>query len=207
MKLSAYIVAVDAGFAPNPFGHYCTLACCKPTIRRKAEKDDIIIGTAYARSSKPRHLIFAMKVLGVLPYQRYWTDRRFHSRKPSAKSAISRRGDNIWYQRKGEWQVVDGAFHDISHCDRDTGGENAVFAREFFYFGREAIKVDTEFQHLLAKTQGHKNCSDPKVINGFWDWVTAKAPRFGRLGNPSEFTDDGYRSQCATIEADDIEEC
>jgi Nucleotide modification associated domain 2 len=52
MKLSAYIVRVDSGFAPNPFGHHCTLACCKPTIRRKAEPGDIIVGGVRALRSR-----------------------------------------------------------------------------------------------------------------------------------------------------------
>lgn len=207
MKLSAYIVAVDAGFAPNPFGRYCTLACCKPTIRRKAEKDDVIVGTASARSAKPGHLIYAMRVLDVLPYQTYWADQRFQSRKPTAATAISRRGDNIWYRESGRWRVLGGSLHDISHRNRDTGGVNAVVAREFYYFGCEAIPVDADFKSLLASTQGHKNCREPQTIQRFWDWVTSVAPRTGRIGNPFEFTDAGCRAQCDVIEDDDIEEC
>ena len=37
VKLMAYIVRHDSGFSPNPFGGVCTLACCKPAIRRSAE--------------------------------------------------------------------------------------------------------------------------------------------------------------------------
>lgn len=40
MKLFSYIVTHDAGFAPNPFWGYCTLACCKPAIRRTANVGD-----------------------------------------------------------------------------------------------------------------------------------------------------------------------
>ena len=32
--LYAYIMTDDKGFAPNPFSGICTLACCKPAIRR-----------------------------------------------------------------------------------------------------------------------------------------------------------------------------
>ena len=32
--LFSYVVATDSGFAPNPFFGLCTLACCKPAIRR-----------------------------------------------------------------------------------------------------------------------------------------------------------------------------
>ena len=34
MKLFSYVVARDFAFAPNPFHGYCTLATCKPIIRR-----------------------------------------------------------------------------------------------------------------------------------------------------------------------------
>ena len=52
MKLSAYIITVDSGFAPNPFGRFCTLACCKPTIRRMAEKDDTVIACASSSAAR-----------------------------------------------------------------------------------------------------------------------------------------------------------
>jgi hypothetical protein len=38
MKLSAYIITVDSGPVPNPFGRYRTLACCKTTIRREENR-------------------------------------------------------------------------------------------------------------------------------------------------------------------------
>ncbi|MBL7177318.1 MAG: DUF4976 domain-containing protein [Desulfobacteraceae bacterium] len=44
MKLFSYIVKPDSGFSPNPFWGYCTLACCKPTIRRTAKPGDWIVG-------------------------------------------------------------------------------------------------------------------------------------------------------------------
>src|SRR5947209_4857876 len=132
MKLSAYIVRFDTGFAPNPFGHYCTLVCCKPRIRRNAKKDDIIIGTAASRLPKPGHLIYAMRVKSVLTYEKYWGSPEFANRKPSPKTAISRRGDNVWYRENGDWNVVEGAFHDISFRDRDISGKNALIATESF---------------------------------------------------------------------------
>ena len=40
MTVYSYIVAYDSGFAPNPFHGTCTLACCKPTIRRTAHEKE-----------------------------------------------------------------------------------------------------------------------------------------------------------------------
>ncbi|MCH7751958.1 MAG: hypothetical protein IH898_07380 [Planctomycetes bacterium] len=39
MKLSGYIIRSDSGFSPNPFGRVCTLACCRPVIRRNSKVD------------------------------------------------------------------------------------------------------------------------------------------------------------------------
>ena len=98
-------------------------------------------------------------------------DPRFAHRKTSPKTAISRRGDNIWHMTNGVWKVSPGAFHDESHRVRDTSGENALVATEFFYFGASAIPVPNRFKHLLAKTQGHKNTFDETTINKFWNWI------------------------------------
>jgi hypothetical protein len=207
MKLSAYIITVDFGFAPNPFGRYCTLACCKPTIRRMAEQDDIVVACASSRSAAPGRLVYAMRVKNVIPYQKYWRDSRYAPRKPSMKTAISRRGDNIWHQdRAGQWQVCPGACHDASQRDRDIGGVNALVATEFFYFGRSAIPIPSRFADLLAQTQGHKNTYDRQKIGHFWEWISKVAPRAGRIDLPSDFTEDGCRRQNSQIEPDDIEE-
>jgi hypothetical protein len=207
MKLSAYIIRIDSGFAPNPFGHHCTLACCKPTIRRRAEPGDIIIGTASSRYPHGGCLIYAMRVKEVLTYQEYWKDPRFAYRKPSLATPISRRGDNIWHPGpSGEWEVVPGAGHDESARERDTSGENVLIATEFFYFGREAIPVPGKFSSLLARTQGHKNTDDPEVINSFWDWLCREAPRRGRIADPSEFDEVGCRNECLAVEDEDVPE-
>jgi Nucleotide modification associated domain 2 len=212
MKLSAYIINFDTGFAPNPFGRYCTLACCKPTIRRCAEPGDIIVGCASSRLPKPGYLVYAMRVKKVIPFQEYWTNARFASRKPSPRSAISQCGDNIWHQdRAGRWQVAPGACHNKSARERDTSGEHALVATEFFYFGRSAIRIPRRFSPVLARTQGHKNTRDSNRIDRerieqFWDWVCEQAPRSGRIDYPWDFTEDGCRQQCSEIECDDIEE-
>jgi len=44
MKLHTYVVRYDSGFAPNPFYGYCTLATCKPPIRKSAAVEDWIVG-------------------------------------------------------------------------------------------------------------------------------------------------------------------
>ncbi len=45
LKIYSYVVRYDSGFAPNPFGDYCSLATCKPRIRKSIHKDDWVVGT------------------------------------------------------------------------------------------------------------------------------------------------------------------
>ena len=52
MKLYSYILTHDTGFSPNPFFGYCTLACCKPDIRRVAKVGDWIVGLALVQSDR-----------------------------------------------------------------------------------------------------------------------------------------------------------
>lgn len=144
MKLSAYIVKFDTGFAPNPFGAYCTLACCKPTIRRNAEQGDIIIGTGSVRLPTAGRLVFAMKVEDVVDYGAYWNGSKFAARKPSSETAITRCGDNISHCENGKWWVAPGAIHNEGHQAHDVSGKNALIATEFFYFGEAADDDDLE---------------------------------------------------------------
>ncbi|MBN1910142.1 MAG: hypothetical protein JW818_10415 [Pirellulales bacterium] len=185
MKLSAYIVRVDSGFSPNPFGRVCTLACCKPIIRKNAEPGDIIIGTGSVRDGLADHLIFAMRVRNILPLDVYW--RRYPSKRPSCHTLIKMHGDNIWHRVAGQWRCVRGALHDTDNLERDVSGENALVSSEFYYFGCKAIQFPGELLSVVAKTQGHKNTYDPELIARFWKWVKKKTPRTGRIGWPVHF--------------------
>jgi hypothetical protein len=78
-KLFSYVVDHDYGFAPNPFGGFCTLAKCKyGTTKRNivelAEVGDWIAGTGGAdlkKSAGHGKLIYAMRVDEVVPLNEY----------------------------------------------------------------------------------------------------------------------------------------
>ena len=77
-RLYSYIVARDYGFAPNPFYGFCTLATCKPRIRKKAEVGDWVIGTGSKSKGRDGHLVYAMRVTETMSFDEYWADSRFH---------------------------------------------------------------------------------------------------------------------------------
>ena len=75
--LFTYTIPVDDGAAPNPFRGLCSLAICKPGIRRTAKKGDWIAGlgsrTAPSGDLTGR-LVYAMRIEEVLSLEEY--DRR-----------------------------------------------------------------------------------------------------------------------------------
>src|SRR5687768_14434591 len=138
-------------------------------------------------------LVYAMRVDEVLPLDVYW--KLYPSKRPSQRSETSKRGDNIWHRSRRSWKVVPNAFHNREHRTRDLSGANALVAKEFYYFGRDAIPLPARFQSLLASTQGHKNTSDVRLIEAFWRWLSRSASARGRIGEPLLFDDEGCRAQ------------
>ena len=84
MTLYSYVVTVDTGFAPNPFHGVCTLACCKPDIRRTAKEGDYVVGLG------PKHLgnrlVYAMQVTEIMDLDSYWNDERFRIKRRRVRS-------------------------------------------------------------------------------------------------------------------------
>lgn len=150
--LYTYPISRDFGFAPNPFHGVCTLATCKPRIRKKAKVGDWVIGIA-GSELKPikRKCIFIMKVTDVVTFQEYWEDPRYVLKRPCRNgSQVKLLGDNIyhrdvdgdWIQEDSHHSNVDGSFNEIN-VNRDTGStENVLISDFFFYFGEKAVPVD-----------------------------------------------------------------
>ncbi len=124
MLLFCHIEVRDAGFAPNPFWKYLTLANCKPAIRRKANIGDWIIGLS--PSKEENKIIYCMKVKEVMTFEDYYNDGRFKIKRPimDAKKDIYRKGDNI-YPRINEGHIQ--LFSRHSHKDGSTNMPNACF--------------------------------------------------------------------------------
>jgi hypothetical protein len=131
-----------------------------------------------------------MRVETVLPLDEYW--ERYPSKRPSPKTPVRARGDNIWHRDAfGKWRCVPGALHDERNRNRDLRGCNALISSEFYYFGRDAIQIPYDFRCLIATTQGHKNTNDADLITRFWEWIKANAPKPGRTGIPFDFAEPG----------------
>lgn len=182
----SYVVARDYGFAPNPFRNYCTLATCKPNIRRAASIGDYVFG--FTSAAIGRNLVFAMKVAEKMTFNEYWNDSRFQCKKPiiqggSVKTAY---GDNIyckdeetnlWSQSDSHHSYVNGVTNKIN-LERDTSADAVLIASEFYYFGSSFLQIPNQFLSILTLHStgtpvglGHKPLCDIQCIE-VWEWLS-----------------------------------
>jgi hypothetical protein len=140
MTLYSYVVRHADGFAPNPYSGYCTLACCKPGIRRRAQVGDWIVGLA--PKAQGSAIIYFMRVDEVLTFEDYWNDTRFEDKKPRLDGETSSRlGDNIYRPldngdfRQLQSKHSSGINENASNKEHDLSGLNVLVSRTFSYFG------------------------------------------------------------------------
>lgn len=166
--LYAYAITRDFGFAPNPFHGLCTLATCKPGIRKTAKAGDWIlgIGGSCLKHAKSK-CILLMKVSEKVSFQEYWDDDRFLLKRPSRNgSRVQMLGDNIyhkddsydWIQEDSHHSNSDGT-HNPTNLDRDTGSSDQVLISNYFvYFGNQAITINLD-------SIGYRRIRNYKKIN------------------------------------------
>lgn len=157
-----YVVDRDFGFAPNPFHGCCTLATCKPGIRKGAQVGDWIVGMGGARLKATGRCIFSMRVSETVTFEDYWADPRFFDKRPVRHG--SRRmmvGDNIYHRSQdGQWlqadshHSLDDGSPNLHNLKRDTGTNRVLVSRHFRYFGSEAPAVPDQFLDELGYANG-----------------------------------------------------
>jgi hypothetical protein len=186
-RIYSYIVRYDSGFAPNPFYGYCTLATCKPDIRKAAKIGDWIVGSGSNARAIRRggHLVYAMRVTEAIGFDDYNSDPRFSSKKPyrfgSRKQSC---GDNIyfhanparpWQQRDSFHSQADGGRH-AEHVDIDTRVDRVLISSDFVYFGGEGPAftpdlVDGTGRALCKKGIGYSVFDDQELLEKFEAWI------------------------------------
>lgn len=206
MDLYSYVVAYDSGFAPNPFYGLCTLATCKPEIRKNAQIGDWILGSGSANKTKYQggRLVYAMCVSEVLTFNQYFEDSRFRAKRPlltgSRKQA---RGDNIYHQENGNWGQLN-SYHsnadgtvNLKHVSRDTKVNRILISTYYCYFGKNG----PELPDLLGKNRSslcHKgrnyskfrdnNELDKALLSNFVEWFK-KLNKLGYVSSPFDWSD------------------
>ncbi|PKO83949.1 MAG: hypothetical protein CVU17_04980 [Betaproteobacteria bacterium HGW-Betaproteobacteria-11] len=200
MKLYSYVVARDFGFAPNPFFGFCTLATCKPKIRKHASAGDWVVGTgakvAYGYSGR---LIYAMQVSEVLDFDTYWNDPRFIQRRPNLTGSLQvLYGDNIYHRVSKRWVQAD-SHHSLEsgrlnkdNLAWDTGVDRLLVATKFVYWGRSAPTIPQKFRAFgkekddICSGRGHR-VFENELPAAFAAWLEEEG-KWGVQGEPLEFT-------------------
>jgi len=203
-RIYSYVVRYDSGFAPNPFYNYCTLATCKPDIRRSAKIGDWVVGSA-SNAKKVRrggHLVYAMRVTEAMTFDSYSKDARFRAKKPFRRGSRKQScGDNIYYRESvnSEWRQRD-SFHstpdgqrNAEHVERDTGVNRVLISDDFVYYGGEGPLFaddlrDQEGRSLCKSGIGLTCFDDPLLVDKLSEWLKGylKSGR-GYQGPPHEW--------------------
>lgn len=145
MNLYSYIVRYDHGFSPCPQGDTCTLACCKPIIRRVAQPGDWILGTTPKKKGAGK-LVYLMKVEQDLTFEDYYRNRAWRGR-----------ADNIYTPTKaGGYKQRTNPYHDRGNCKKDLSVDRVLLSRRFIYLGRQAAEIHKTFRELICAGQGHR---------------------------------------------------
>jgi hypothetical protein len=201
-NIHSYVVRYDSGFAPNPFYSVCTLATCKPDIRRSAAVGDWVMGSASNDRAIRRggHLVYAMRVTAFLSFAEYDAHPRFWKKKPYRQGSRKQScGDNIYFRdpADGKWCQRD-SFHSLpdgraneQHVRRDTGVDRVLISDDFVYFGGEGPPIaahltDREGRPLAKQGIGRSRFDDPEVLIAFERWIRGLGVS-GYQGRPQEW--------------------
>ncbi|MBX9725851.1 MAG: hypothetical protein K2X09_01180 [Rickettsiales bacterium] len=201
VDIFSYVVRYDSGFAPNPFYGYCTLATCKPPIRKSARVGDWIVGSGSASKTVNRggRLVYAMRVAETPTFDEYSQDPRFEAKRPyrcgSRKQSC---GDNIyfrpdplagWQQRDSFHSQANGQLHP-SHVARDTSVNRVLASDNFVYFGGEGPIIpdlkDEKGRKLCKSGIGLTRFSCPALVKELEAWLASLKVK-GYQGSPFEW--------------------
>ena len=204
--IRAYIVEHDIGFAPNPFYGVCTLATCKPDIRRHAAIGEWVVGVGSVADGIRGRMVYAMQVEEKLDFRQYWDDDRFQMKKPKFFGSLKQaQGDNVYHQTDGLW-VQERSRHShtnaeiaAKHKRRDTKWYEVLISNRFVYYGADAIDIPAHF----VDEEGHRLCldgsgapkggfqrsanfDDPVLTVQFVEWLE-DVDEWGCVGEPCEW--------------------
>jgi len=202
-RLFTYTIPVDDGAAPNPFNGMCSLAICKPGIRRVAAADDWVAGLGSVNAPSgdlSGHVVYAMRVEEVLSLRKYdlQASSRWPHRIPNHQSAAlqDRLGDCIYDYSSGTPRQRSGV-HGQQNEKTDLGGESVLLSWDFYYFGSRAKKLPDSLRSICHQTQGHRNNSNAPYFNEFVSWIRSLRLAPGQLyGWPDYIVDWTSVAEC-----------
>ncbi len=201
-RLFTYTIPTDDGAAPNPFNGMCSLAICKPGIRRVAQMGDWVagLGSKYAPSGDlSGRLVYAMVVEQVLSLEEYDQEApmRWPHRIPNVQSkALAERLGDCIYAFNGGTAAQRSSVHGPGNVEIDLSGKNVLLSRDFYYFGSRAKELPDYLRPICHQTQEHRSASNAPYFEQFVAWVRSQAPVPGQYGWPDYIVQWGSVESC-----------
>lgn len=202
MVIYSYVVTRDYGFAPNPFFGYCTLATCKPKIRKSAQVGDWVVGIgSSAQNSKFKNkLIYTMCIEEKLLFNDYWNDTRFKRKKPVMNGSNKQLyGDNIYHknlntgkfiQENSHHSLKNGLVNEINY-KRDLSGNYVLISKNYWYFGEDAILIPDKLKGIIHTGRSYSKKENKLLIDNFITWIKQKDQK--TIGKPKLFSGEFVR--------------
>lgn len=180
--LFSYVVRWDAGSAPNPFWGVCTLAICKPQIRRSARAGDWVIGFASGGAPLSRagnRIVYAMRVTESMPWPVYdaLCRSRLERKIPDMTSPDLRlqRGD-CQYDCRTDPPTQRPGVHGPDARGKDLGGP-VLLSEHFRYYGANARLLPASLREIAPHGRGFRSRRNAPFVDRFVAW-------FERLADP-----------------------
>ncbi len=178
MKLFSYTLRYDDGAAPNPFWNICTLAIRKPAIRLAAEVDDWVVGLGLANSpigDISDHVVYAMKVTSKMTLEEYdqFCKTFVPKKKPDWRNRDyrMRMGDCIYNYTAGSEPKMRTGAHTEENKEKDLSGLYALVSKQFYYFGKQPVKLPEELRPIMHTEKGHKSDANQEYVDPFVNWI------------------------------------
>lgn len=200
MMLYTYCIPVDKGTAPNPYWGICTLAVCKPRIRRRAQVGDWVVGTGSHIAPQQglngtRNLagsvVYAMQVTQKLTMPEYdaYTLKSLPGKVPNLKATDHRYhlGDSIYDFSAPTAPALrtSRVLHGVAGMATDLNGRYVLLSDHFYYFGDHPIELPEELLPIIKVGPGHKSHTNDPYEREFIRWIEGLGLEPNRpLGNP-----------------------
>ena len=188
MTIWVYKVKRDYGFAPNPFHGVCTLACCKPMIRKYAKLGDWVIGAGSKEINLLGKVIYAMVVEEDMTFDEYWNHEDYQIKKAVLEGTKKMMyGDNIYHKDPASGNYLQENSHH-SHEDGSTNEKNLrqdthdtdriLISRKYIYFGGDAKKPPNHIDSQCEKGFPRKKARHYKITRNhevklIKEWVSS----------------------------------
>lgn len=203
-RLFTYTIPFDDGSAPNPFNGMCSLAICKPGIRRTAQPGDWVAGIGSKNAPSGNlgdRLVYAMRVDEVLSMSDYdhFALSRWPHRIPNMRSMAlqDRLGDCVYDFSSGA-AVQRPGVHGPGNIETDLGGKNVLISYHFYYFGHIAVPLPTNLLGIRHPNQGHRSNSNESYFPLFLKWIKSLAYMPGQHGFPDYIDTESTRTSGCT---------